>query len=177
MESQYYLKVPGAALTENEREYIKTIASSFKNETPIFFGIGVMRGGSFHCMRAGNKNAIIYGLDIDYKTKPIHRPDLINATWLTGDSQTFEFNQQIDFLFIDGDHHYNIVKNDIQNWFDRISINGVIMFHDYKPKKRDLGTMPWLDGVRQAVDEFNWDENYFYEIGKADSIIAFKREV
>lgn len=168
----YYLAVPGAALTSTEREYIKETASTFAG-IAIFFGIGVMRGGSFHCMRAGNSTATIYGLDIDYTTKLLHRPDLINGIWLEGDSRDYKFSWGIDFLFVDGDHHYETIKADIENWKGRINKNGIIMFHDYKPKARDLGTMPWLKGVKRAVDE--WDKQDFLEIGRVDSIITYER--
>jgi hypothetical protein len=37
---------------------------------------------------------------------------------------------KIDFAFIDGDHSYDGVKNDFDKIYNRISSNGMIVFHD-----------------------------------------------
>ena len=183
-EDKEYLIAPGAALLQEEREYIKKLAEMSEAEiksvcpkcAPVFFGIGVMWGGSFHCMRAGSECAIIYGLDIDYETYQIHNPSKIKALWLRGDSRTFKWEDEdeIDFIFVDGDHKYATVKADILNWRDSVRVGGIMAFHDYKPSDFDLRTMPHLDGVRQAVDELMFT-NYFEEIGRAGSIIAFRK--
>lgn len=54
-------------------------------------------------------------------------------------------DNSIDFLFIDADHTYAGVKNDLKNWFPKIKIGGIIAGHDY---------MEPTCGVRMAVDEF-----------------------
>ena len=47
-----------------------------------------------------------------------------------------------DFLFIDGNHEYKHVKNDIETWGYETRIRGIICGHDYGK---------W--GVKKAVDE------------------------
>lgn len=184
IENNEYMIAPGAALTANEREYIKSLAQQSESNLagiayPLFVGIGVMWAGSFHCMRAGSENAVIYGLDIDYTTHSIHKSELIAAKkWIQADSRTFDWYKEnenkIDFLFIDGDHTYETVKADILNWRYNVAIDGVIAFHDYKPSDYDLKLMPHLDGVRKAVEELMRIRD-FIEVGRADSIIAFRR--
>ncbi|MFA5166622.1 MAG: class I SAM-dependent methyltransferase [Candidatus Paceibacterota bacterium] len=176
MTRPYYLDVPGAALTKNERELIVKLSSEFEG-TPLFFGIGVMWGGSFHCMRAGNPNAEIYGLDIDYYTYRIHREDLIKAIFLKGNSTTYQFDKPIDFLFVDGAHDYNTVKADIANWKDRVKVDGIIAFHDFKPKQVDVDLFPSIVGVNKAVMESELTQvgKRFIQIEQVDSIIAFRR--
>lgn len=49
----------------------------------------------------------------------------------------------IDFLFIDGDHSYEGVCNDINAWFPKLSPCATVVFHDYG----------WAEGVRRAVRE------------------------
>lgn len=49
-----------------------------------------------------------------------------------------------DLAFIDGDHAYEAVREDIENVLPLLRTGGVLAFHDYSP------TWP---GVRQAVDE------------------------
>jgi len=54
-------------------------------------------------------------------------------------------DNSIDFLFIDGDHTYKGVRNDLRNWFPKVKSGGIIAGHDY--------TEPTC-GVKMAVDEF-----------------------
>ena len=48
-----------------------------------------------------------------------------------------------DFVFLDGAHEYEAVKQDIQTWLPRIAAGGMLCGHDYN----------WCNGVNQAVDE------------------------
>jgi hypothetical protein len=172
----YWLDVPAAALTENERWLIYNLSQEFDEGEPLFFGIGVMWAGSFHCMRAGNASAKIYGLDIDYKTYLIHCADSINGEWLQGDSRTYKFDKQIDFLFVDGAHDYETVKTEIANWKDLVKVGGIIAFHDFKPKQVDIDLFPDIIGVNKAVMESELTGKNFIQIAQVDSIIAFRRK-
>ncbi len=53
---------------------------------------------------------------------------------------------EYDFLFIDGSHHYESVKRDIEKWSHFLKADGLMAFHDY-----DAKTDP---GVYKAVDEY-----------------------
>jgi predicted O-methyltransferase YrrM len=57
-----------------------------------------------------------------------------------GDSQTPEMQTQVrsfckefDLIFIDGDHRYEGVKRDFENYRPLLSDRGVILFHDVDP--------------------------------------------
>jgi len=57
-----------------------------------------------------------------------------------GDSHTTEMRQKVssycntfDLIFIDGDHQYDGVKKDFENYRTLLSERGVIMFHDVDP--------------------------------------------
>lgn len=50
---------------------------------------------------------------------------------------------KVDFLFVDGDHSYEGVSNDIRSWFPKLSAGAVAVFHDYG----------WAEGVQRAVAE------------------------
>lgn len=52
-------------------------------------------------------------------------------------------DRKFDFIFIDADHRYEMVKQDIEMWLSHLSKKGIIAGHDYN-------TEP---GVRKAVDE------------------------
>lgn len=55
-------------------------------------------------------------------------------------------DNELDFIYIDGDHRYEGVKNDIKNYYSKVKIGGLIAGHDYD-KRRDFG-------IVQAVNEF-----------------------
>ena len=48
------------------------------------------------------------------------------------DNASKQFDKEsIDFVFIDGDHSYESVKNDINCWEPKVKENGLVMGHDY----------------------------------------------
>lgn len=53
-------------------------------------------------------------------------------------------DESLDFVFIDGAHDYDNVKNDVNAWYPKVKNGGIIAGHDY--------TIP--SPVQQAVDEF-----------------------
>ena len=61
-----------------------------------------------------------------------------------------------DFIYIDADHSYDGVRNDILSWFPKIKIGGFICGHDFDP---DL-EMPEgnIFGVNKAVTEIFKDK-------------------
>lgn len=71
-------------------------------------------------------------------------------------SYDFETDEIPDFVFIDGDHRYEIVKGDIEIGLKLLKNGGILAGHDYS---HDC----W-PGVRQAVDEM------FPKINQTDSI-------
>jgi len=64
-------------------------------------------------------------------------------------AQQFE-DHSLDLVYIDGDHSYEFVSNDIRAWWPKIRPGGILSGHDYTPGN------PQKDhvyGVIQAVDE------------------------
>jgi hypothetical protein len=56
----------------------------------------------------------------------------------------------LDFVFIDANHTYDYVKQDIQLWYERVRPGGIVSGHDYGGRVHDREG--W--GVKRAVDEF-----------------------
>jgi len=54
-------------------------------------------------------------------------------------------DKSIDFIYLDGDHFYDGIKNDINIWLPKVKIGGIIAGHDYAEYSG------W--GVIQAVNE------------------------
>jgi hypothetical protein len=127
-----------------------------------------------YCLRAGAPAARLVGIDIKPPCAPVH-PEL-KAEFIIEDSRKCHaaFKGPIDFLFIDGDHHYAVVKADIANWSPKIVSRGIIAFHDYAPLPVDLAKNPQLEGVRRAVNEWHVLTSWV-RLKAPDSIAAFRR--
>jgi hypothetical protein len=67
--------------------------------------------------------------------------EVITATSVEA-AKLFE-DESLDFVFIDANHSYENVKNDITGWFPKIKNGKTIAGHDYEK-----------NGVSQAVNEF-----------------------
>lgn len=89
-------------------------------------------------------------------------------------------NESLDFVFIDGNHKYQYVKQDIASWFPKVRQGGIVSGHDYlnvnwndipdtAPNGIDKyiyasdGTKLGSFGVNPAVDEFCSQNNYLLQ--------------
>jgi len=57
--------------------------------------------------------------------------------------------EELDWVYIDGNHTYEHVKEDLASYHGIVKPGGVIAGDDYA-----MPGYPWGDGVREAVDEF-----------------------
>jgi predicted O-methyltransferase YrrM len=64
-------------------------------------------------------------------------------------------DDSLDFVFIDANHNYEDVLEDLRNWLPKIKIGGVLAGHDYSP---DLPYEHSI-GVDKAVDDFFGKDN------------------
>ena len=67
----------------------------------------------------------------------------ISALRMTSELAAEVCLNQLDFLFIDGDHSYEGVKMDFDIWFPKLKSGGVIAMHDIE----------WAEGVKRVVAE------------------------
>ena len=63
---------------------------------------------------------------------------------------------EIDYVFLDGGHKYETVKNDLENLIQIVNNKGTILCDDY-----DLSYAP---GIKKAIDEYVLDKNYNLKI-------------
>ena len=63
---------------------------------------------------------------------------------------------KIDYVFLDGGHDYETVKNDLNNCSEVIENNGTVLCDDYN--------LSYAPGVKKAIDEYVKDKNYRCEI-------------
>ncbi len=65
-------------------------------------------------------------------------------------------DNSLDFVFIDGEHLYQNVKDDLILWHPKVRVGGLFCGHDYNGKGDNGGGF----GVRRAVDEFAQANTY-----------------
>jgi predicted O-methyltransferase YrrM len=64
----------------------------------------------------------------------------------------------LDFVFIDGNHQYEFVRDDIREWTKKVRKGGIVSGHDYY--KTPHGNV----GVINAVDEYVKEHGYKLEL-------------
>jgi len=72
----------------------------------------------------------------------------------------FEDNS-IDFIYIDGNHKYEYVKRDIENYWKKVKQGGILAGHDITIAKDNYG-------VARAVEEFCRENNLFFYPSRTD---------
>jgi len=89
---------------------------------------------------------------------------LDNVVQLEGNSETFDFESlgKFDLVFIDGDHHYDMVKNDSKKVFNHlVHENSIVVWHDYayNPEKVRFEV---LAGILDGTPEKFHDRLYHF---------------
>ena len=59
---------------------------------------------------------------------------------------------KIDYVFLDGGHEYETIKNDLINCIEVVDKNGTILCDDYN--------LSYAPGVKRAIDEFTKENNF-----------------
>jgi len=67
----------------------------------------------------------------------------------------------VDLLFIDGDHRYEYVKADYENYRQFLSDNGVIVFHDISPHDNSVHDPNYLVEVEKFWNELDGNKTTF----------------
>lgn len=145
-------------LTKSESEILFKYASNTKNKGSIV-EIGSWKGKSTTCLAEGLKENSskqkILSIDPHFGS-PIQRQilqkeidtyqdflnnvnhyghsDVIEPLRLTSEEAHKNFKGEVELLFIDGDHEYEMVMLDFKLWSKYVINNGFLLFHDsYKP--------------------------------------------
>lgn len=69
---------------------------------------------------------------------------------LSQDASRYFYNDSLDFVYIDANHAYEYVLNDIKVWYPKVRTGGIVAGHDFLDGEILEGSF----GVRQAVTEF-----------------------
>jgi O-methyltransferase len=87
------------------------------------------------------------------------RPPIINKGWFK-DINSEKLPPIISFAFLDGDF-YESIYDSLNKIFDRVSVGGIICFHDYE--------RPDLPGVKAAINDYISENNL-----KSENYLLFK---
>ncbi len=129
------------------------------------FEFGTYRGQTTCGLASVCKDAQIYTLNLPPDDDPRYAPyigmyiarspDRDRITQIYCDSRTFDtspYRESMDYIFIDGDHSYEGVKNDTEKALQLLKPGGVIVWHDYAAKS---------PGVLDYLAEFSQERPLF----------------
>lgn len=115
------------------------------------FEFGTYMGRTTYYLAHNNPNGKVTTLNLPPERDPRYGPYLgvlfkgfdeeKRIAQIHMDSREFDtaqYRRQFDFVFVDGDHSYDLVMNDTQKAFDLIKEGGIIIWHDYAPKSEGL---------------------------------------
>jgi hypothetical protein len=147
--------------------------------------IGVLFGDTTKVILE-NSNCLVFGID------PIV-PDSMNQNLIGSEDsilkleekyknfkfiKDYSFNvvknwsEKIDYLFIDGDHNYDAVKQDFEEWYSHVSKDGIIAFHDSSANRG--GPFFWK-GPSDFADELLQDDRLEY-LETINTMTIFKKK-
>ena len=69
-------------------------------------------------------------------------------------------NESLDWVYIDADHRYEAVRDDLRAWFPKVRKGGVMSGHDYINFSTTFPSGEYTYGVKQAVKEFCAEYGY-----------------
>ena len=165
-----------------ERDLLRKVASGARSIVEI----GVAEGGSAWDMRsvmdrAGTLTLIdpyptVMGLNLSRVTarRLVESVPRGRVVWLRqlSSEAVRSWREPIDFLLVDGDHSYEAIKQDFEEWSPHVAPEGAIAFHDALPDA------PWMDdgfGSARFVAELRERQGPWQLVDGADSLAVFRR--
>lgn len=187
----YQLAAKEFGILQVQEEIIPFLDYVAEREPRIIGEIGLKHGGnSFMFLRKLTKANLYLGMDLvlqNISKLRFYRRANQSIHTLEGNSQfpaVFAQAERIlagrkfDFLFIDGDHEYDGVLEDLIQWYPLVRSGGLIAFHDIVPDEeaktgvRPANSLIWGGGVhklwarlkphfRHAEFVNDWDQGGF----------------
>lgn len=69
-------------------------------------------------------------------------------------------NNLLDFVYIDANHAYDFVKNDIEYWYPKVKKGGYLLGHDYI----DINWYHDPNFAPNGKDKYIWDDSYYHGV-------------
>ena len=166
----------GKAIIPVEREWLKTTAAEIEAEFehPVIVNIGIFRGASLYCLRAGAPTAKLYGIDIIYPQGAL-LDKKARTVVIVGDSALCaeDVEDPVHLVFVDGDHSYQGVRADIDAWAPKLAPGGIIAFHDFAPERKVAAKHA---GIKRACLEWEEEQDMrWFLLPPVGSLRAYRR--
>jgi len=147
------------------------LISALDCENAVMVEIGCYTGESTEFFSKSGKFREIHsidpwGIDTDYDELPVDNMDVVEQEFdkriatlatpvhkirkVSSEAVGMFADNSLDFVYIDGNHKYDYIKEDILKWLPKIKSNGIIAGHDYNYA---------YEGVKIAVDEIFGKDN------------------
>jgi cephalosporin hydroxylase len=154
----------------NHYHILYDICSSLEKNNLTYLEIGAYGGGSASLVSLHESVSKVYSIDIGQPIKkeiPINNVNKFkhhncSYEYIEGDSKSqniinyvHENVKNIDVFFIDGDHTYNAVIQDFNNYKELVVSGGYIVFDDYRDSTHSPDV---FHAVNKIVEEINKDE-------------------
>lgn len=134
-----------------------------ENSTCEVYGIDPIIPDSMNSSLIGNIN-LINNLSLEFKERFTFIKDYsfnVVKNW----------DKKIDYIFIDGDHLYEAVKIDFEDWYPFVKNGGIVAFHDSSANR---GGPDYWPGPSKLADELLNDERLDY-IETIGTMTIFKK--
>jgi predicted O-methyltransferase YrrM len=136
----------------NHAEMSYVIAASKLRGPRRIFEFGTFIGRTALHLARINPDAEVWTLDLPRVANPwrfadrvgtyfANAPEAGRIHFLRRDARTFDttpYRSSMDFIWVDGDHSYEGVKNDTEKAFEMLAPGGAIFWHDFGPDSPEL---------------------------------------
>jgi len=106
-------------------------------------------------------------LDIIEKREKLQLSKFNEIVWVRekSDDALNKIPNDLDFVYIDGNHSYEYVKKDIENYYDKLKPGGLLAGHDFTMAPSNVDDD---SGVIEAVVEFAVKNNLKFRVEDSD---------
>lgn len=84
-------------------------------------------------------------------------------------------NESLDFVYIDANHEYSYIFEDIVEWSKKIKVGGIISGHDYRRSKASNTKLDVVYAVNDIVRKYKI--KHWFILGRKESIEGEKRDI
>ena len=157
----------------SQKELLARLLETFLNEGYIGVEIGVDHADTTLCLLEQKKLGHLYAVDpyanregrFKIISKLLGKQDKCTFIRDTSEGAANSLPDEMDFIFIDGDHSYKAVKSDLNNYVPKLKSGGLLTGHDWTSVRGNFG-------VVKAAEEFLVEnEKLFHPLHTNESLI------